>query len=92
MLAFGAVLINWLFMGSSSPLYQYFLRHGSAIQELWLALNFIPILLATLISHNHGGGDDLIYTLLLFIQWFTIAFVVSRFLFRSFGAKVFANR
>ena len=55
--AFGAVLINWLFMGNSSPLYQYFLRHGSAIQELWLALNFIPILLATLISHNHGGGE-----------------------------------
>ncbi len=86
-IAFGAVLVNWLFLGDSSPLHQYFLRHGSAIQEFWLTLNLIPVLFAGLISHNHGGGDELVYMLLLFAQWLPIAFVISTFLFRSFGAK-----
>src|SRR5258707_372028 len=90
--AFGAVLVNWLILGRSSPLHQYFLTHGSGIEDLWLALNVIPVLLAAMISHNPGGGDELVYMLLLFVQWFTIAFVVSFFLFRLFAGRVFVSR
>jgi len=88
--AVGAVLVNWLILGDSSPLHQYFLRHGSGIQDLWLALNFLPVLLAVMASRNHGGGDELVYSVLLFIQWFTIAFMVSSFLFR-FRRKLFVS-
>lgn len=85
--SFGAVLVNWLILGDSSPLHEYFLRHGSGIETFWLALNFIPVLLAAVISRNPGGPDELVYIFLLFVQWFTIAFVLSFFLFRLFAKK-----
>ncbi len=91
LVAFGAVLVNWIILGDSSPLHQYFLRHGSGIEDFWLALNFIPVLLAALISRNPGGGAELVYIVLLFVQWFTIAFVVSFFLVR-FARRVFVSR
>jgi len=80
--ALGAVLVNWLILGDSSPLHDYFLRHGSGIEDLWLALNFIPVLLATVVSRNPGGGDELVYLVLVFVQWFTVALVASFFLLR----------
>ena len=88
--AVGAVLVNWLILGDSSPLHQYFLRRGSGIEDFWLALNFIPVLLAAIVSRNPGGGDELVYSVLLFIQWFTIAFVASAFLFRV-SRKLFVS-
>ena len=89
--AVGAVLVNWLILGDSSPLHQYFLRHGSGIEDSWLALNFIPVLLAAVVSRNPGGGDEFLYVVLLFVQWFTIAFLVSFYLFR-FAGRVFVSR
>jgi hypothetical protein len=88
--AVGAVLVNWLILGDSSPLHQYFLRHGSGIEDFWLALNFLPVLLAAIVSRNPGGGDELLYAVLVFIQWFTIAFMVSSFLFKV-RRKLFAT-
>lgn len=80
--ALGAVLVNWLILGDSSPLHQYFLRHGSGIVNFWLALNFIPVLLGVMVSRSHGGPNELVYIVLVFVQWFIIAFVVSFFLTR----------
>jgi hypothetical protein len=80
--ALAAVVVNWLVFGSSSPLHDYFLRHGSAIEDFWAALNIGPVILAALISHNHGGGDEAVYLLLVFVQWFIFALVVSHFLFK----------
>jgi hypothetical protein len=89
--AFGAVLVNWLILGDSSPLHDYFLRHGSGIEDLWLALNVIPVLLASVITRNPGGGDEWLYVVLLFVQWFVIAFALSVFVFRAFR-NTFASR
>ena len=91
LVAVGAVLVNWIILGDSSPLHQYFLRRGSGVEDFWLALNFIPVLLAAVISRNPGGGDEFLYVAFLFIQWFTIAFVVSFYLFR-FAGRVFVSR
>ena len=77
--AVGAVLVNWLILGDSSPLHQYFLKRGSGIEDFWLELNFIPVLLAAIVSRNHGGGDELVYSVLLFILWFTIGFMRPHF-------------
>ncbi len=92
LVAIGSVLVNWLILGDSSPLHQYFLRQGSGIQDFWLVLNFIPVLLAAVVSRNPGGGDELVYVVLLFVQWFTIALVASSFLFRVFAKRVFVSR
>jgi len=77
----GAVLVNWLILGDS-PLHEYFLRHGAGIRDVWLPLNFIPVLLSVIASSSHGGGNEFVYVVMVFIQWFTIAFVVSSFLTR----------
>jgi len=89
--ALAAVLVNWLILGDSSPLHEYFLRHESGIEDFWLALNVIPVLLAALVSRNPGGGDEFVYMISLFSQWFTAALVVSFFLFR-FAGRVFIKR
>ena len=78
----GAVLVNWLILGDSSPLHEYFLRHAPGIRGVWLPLNFIPVLLSVIASSSHGGGNELVYVVMVFVQWFTIAFVVSSFLTR----------
>ena len=81
-IGFGAVLVNWLILGRSSPLHEYFLRHG--IENSWLGLNFIPVFLALVVSRNPAGGNELVYVVLVFVQWFTVALLVSSFLFRRY--------
>ena len=40
-------------------------------------LNALPFIAGAVLSGNHGGSPFLLFTVLQFIQWFIIAFVVS---------------
>jgi hypothetical protein len=74
--ALGALLVNWLVLGDSSPLHEYFLWHG-ALPNLWAPLNIVPVIGAAVVAGNPHSGSEVIYKILLVIQWFIIGFLLS---------------
>jgi hypothetical protein len=86
LIALGAVLLTWILHGESSPLADYFSLHDG-LPNLWLALNALPFIAGVVISGRHGGGPVVLFTILQFIQWFVVAFVLSTFLFRPFKRR-----
>lgn len=76
LVALGAILLTWLILGESSPFEEYFSFH-TTLPNLWRTLNALPFIAGAVLSGNHGGGPFLLFTVLQFIQWFIIAFVVS---------------
>ena len=74
--AFGALIINWLVLGESSPLHDYFLWHG-ALPNLWLMLHIAPIIGTAIVAGDPHSGSEIVYAILLFIQWFIVGFLLS---------------
>jgi len=47
------------------------------LPNLWRALNAVPFILGAVIIGNRGGAPFILFTILQFIQWFLIAFIIS---------------
>jgi hypothetical protein len=71
----GAVIVNWLAEGETSPLYHYFLWHV-AIPNIWGRLNIIPAIVSALIAGNPHSGSEVVYSFGVFIQWFLIVYLL----------------
>jgi hypothetical protein len=74
--AFGALLVDWLVLGESSPLHDYFLWHGT-LRNLWAPLNIVPVIGSAVVAGNPHSGSEIIYKILLAVQWFIIGFLLS---------------
>ena len=79
LVALGAILFTWLILGESSPFAAYFSFH-TTLPNFWRTLNALPFIAGAVLSGNHGGSPLILFTILQFIQWFIIAFVVSTLL------------
>lgn len=78
LLALGAVLITWLVQDESSPFADYFLWHPG-LRNFWAILNAVPYIAAEILTDE----SIVLFTVLQFIQWFVVGFVLS-FLFSIF--------
>jgi hypothetical protein len=74
--AFSALILNWLLLGDSSPFHQYFLWHGD-LPNMWGAINIIPVIGSAIVAGNPHSGSEIIYGLILVIQWCIFGFVLS---------------
>ena len=72
------LLAHWLILGRSSPMSEYFLWHVG-LPNVLRGLNVFPAVVAAVLSHNHGGGDAIVFMPLFLIQWLVIGFLLSRF-------------
>ena len=70
------LLVHWLVLGRGSPLSDYFLWHVG-LPNVLRGLNVIPAVLAAILSHNHGGGDAIVFAPLFLIQWLAVGFLLS---------------
>ena len=75
-LALGALIVNWLVLGDSSPFHKYFLWHVE-LPNLWAAMNIFPAIAAAIVAGNPHSGSEIIYGLMLVIQWFIVGFLLS---------------
>lgn len=73
--AIGAVLFTWILVAESSPLADYFRSHDG-LPDIWLALNWVPYIVGAVITGMHGGGPEILFGILQFIQWFIVGFVL----------------
>jgi hypothetical protein len=76
LLAFGALAVNWLVLGNSSPFYEHFLWHGD-LPNLWGALNIFPAIGSAIVAGDPHSGSEIIYGFMLVIQWFIFGFLLS---------------
>ena len=76
LLAFGALTVNWLVLGDSSPFHKHFLWHGD-LPNLWGALNIVPVIGSAIVAGDAHSGSEIIYAILLVIQWFIFGFLLS---------------
>ena len=83
LIALGVILLTWILLGDSSPLAGYF-SSNRGLRNLSLALNALPLIVSAILSGSHGGGPTILFTVLQFIQWFLIAFVLSTLFLRVF--------
>ena len=83
LVALGAVLLTWVLHGESSPLNDYFSFHVG-VPNVWGVLNAFPFIAGAVISGNRGGGPVVLFTILQFMQWFVVAFVLSTIFCRGF--------
>ena len=74
--ALGALIVDWLVLGESSPFHDYFLWHGG-LRDLWAPLNIVPVIGSAIVAGNPHSGSEIIYSILLAIQWFIIGFLLS---------------
>ncbi len=79
LLSLGAILITWLVHGESSPFANYFLWHVG-LRNFWTALNAVPYIVTAILTDD----SVILFTILQFIQWFIVAFVLSTLLSRVF--------
>lgn len=75
MIALGVILLAWMIYGESSPFADYF-PESIALRNLWMMLNALPFIASAVLSGSHGGGPEILFTILQFMQWFVIAFIV----------------
>ena len=83
MIALGAILLTWLILGDTSPFNDYFLWHVG-IPNFWRLLNAAPFIAGAMIVGNRGGPDAAVLTILQFIQWFVVGFLLSIVLSKVF--------
>ncbi|HSE22380.1 MAG TPA: hypothetical protein VLB68_12015 [Pyrinomonadaceae bacterium] len=76
LIAFGALIVNWLVLGDSSPFHEHFLWHG-ALPNLWMAMNFVPVICTAIVAGDPHSGSEIVYGFVLFIQWFILGFLLS---------------
>ncbi|HKY46039.1 MAG TPA: hypothetical protein VJM50_23305 [Pyrinomonadaceae bacterium] len=75
-LAFGALIVDWLVLGESSPFHDYFLWH-SGLPNFWAILHIVPVIGSAIVAGNPHSGSEIIYSILLVIQWFIVGFLLS---------------
>ena len=76
MVAVGALFLNWLLLGETSPFEEYFLWHVG-IPNFWRALNAVPFIAGAVIGRSHAGPEPVLFIILQFIQWFIIGLLLS---------------
>jgi hypothetical protein len=76
LLAFGALTVNWLVLGDSSPFHEHFLWHGD-LPDLWVAMNIVPVIVSAVVAGDAHSGSEIIYGFMLVIQWFIVGFLLS---------------
>ena len=78
----GAVIVNWLVLGETSPLYHYFLWHGR-IPNVWGMLNIIPAMVSVLIAGNPHSESEAVFACGVFMQWCLIVYLLGGLILRS---------
>ena len=76
LIALGALTVNWLVLGDSSPFHEHFLWHEE-LPNLWMAVNLLPVIGAAIVAGNPHSGSEIIYGSFLVIQWFLFGFLLS---------------
>lgn len=71
-----ASILNWLLIGESSPLREYFLWHA-AIPNLWGVLNVVPGLISIVGSGNVHAGSEPVFYVAFAIQWLLIGLLMG---------------
>ena len=74
-IALGIVVLTWLVHGESSPVADYF-PSSIALRNLWMLFNAVPFIVGAVLSGSHGGGPDVLFVILQFVQWLVVAFFV----------------
>ena len=74
--AIGALFLNWLLLGKTSPFDEYFLWHVG-IRNFWRTLNAVPFIVGAIIGRSHAGPEPALFITLQIIQWFIIGCVLS---------------
>ena len=74
--AFGALTVNWLVLGESSPFHTYFLWH-SDLPNLWAATNIVPVIASAIVAGDAHSGSEIVYGFMFVIQWFIVGFLLS---------------
>jgi hypothetical protein len=84
-----AVIVNWLALGETSPLYHYFIWHG-AFPSIWGMLNIIPVLVSTLIAGNPHSQSEVVYACGVFVQWTLIVYLLCSLILKVLTTKLIA--
>ena len=83
-----ALILNWLLIGETSPLREYFLWHV-AMRNVWGFLNVVPAIISIFASGNVHAGSESVFYVAFAIQWLLIGLLVGLFL--SFVVWVIRN-
>ena len=83
--AFGALILNWLVLGESSPFHNFFLWH-TELPNTWAMLNIAPMIGSAIVAGNPHSGSEVVYSIWLVIQWFIVGFILSG-LSRAIGPR-----
>lgn len=75
LIALSVVVLTWLVHGESSPVAEYFPSSG-VLRNIWMMLNALPFIASAVLSGSHGGGPEVLFTVMQFVQWFVIAFIL----------------
>jgi len=81
LLSVTALIVNWLVLGDGSPFHEHFLWH-SDLPNLWAAMHIVPVICSAIVAGNPHSGSEIIYGLVLGIQWFIFGFLLSGLLAR----------
>ena len=71
-----AFILNWLIIGDTSPLGEYFLWHVG-LPNAWRGMNMIPGMISALAAGNLHGGNEIVFYLAFAIQWLLIGLLLS---------------
>jgi hypothetical protein len=71
-----AFIIDWVLVGESSPLRNYFLWHVR-LPNMWRALNIVPAIIAYLVAGNLHVGSLFVFYIGFSIQWLLVGFIIS---------------
>ena len=71
-----ALFLNWLIMGDSSPLHDYFLWH-TAMPNIWGLTSIVPYVLSAIITGNPHSPSMIIFYAFLIVQWLVLGFLLS---------------
>ena len=71
-----AFIIDWLVIGESSPLANYFLWHVGP-KNLWGGFNFLPYAVALVASSNSRWLFPLVFYFAFCIQWLLVGLILS---------------
>lgn len=69
------VVLTWMVHGESSPVADYF-PESIVLRNVWMMLNVLPFIASAVLSGSHGGGPEALFVMMVFVQWFVVAFVV----------------
>src|SRR6267142_6337012 len=71
-----AFFLNWLILGDSSPLREYFLWHVG-LPNAWRGMNMIPVIISAVAAGNLHGGNEFVFFVAFAIQWLLVGLALS---------------